>query len=260
MTTVSIILCTYNQPVYLRRAIESVLKQSYQDWELIIVNDDSPHLETKIVISDFTDMRVKYIENSGNLGNVKSANAAITKATGRYIARIDDDDEWLDPAKLERQVAFLEEHADYALVGTNIIVGDFDTGKELYRTQYPTTDAGIKNFFSKANPFAHSSVLVRRDAMLSAGGYDERLRRIEDYDLWMKLGKQWKLVNLAEPMVLWRAPSRVKKDVGAVRFYDHLVKLRVLWRHRSVYPHFWPNYLVQIVKLFPYALLALIWR
>jgi glycosyltransferase involved in cell wall biosynthesis len=253
---VSVIMTTYNPPKYLRQAIQSVRGQSYTDWELLIISDASPHPETKKIIAEFTDPRIQFFENSVNVGNARAANSGIRKARGEFIARIDDDDAWVSTEKLVKQIAFLDANPDHILVGGNIIVADFDTDAELYRTNYPTTDEAIRNVFFFGSPFAHSSILFRRELAMGVGLYDETLRRIEDYDLWMRLGHWGKLANLSDHLIRWRAPSHIHKNVARIRYNDHMVKIRVLWRHRKNYPHFLPAILLDLVKVVPYFILS----
>lgn len=256
MPRVSVILTTYNKPRYLRQAIESVMRQTFTDWELIIVNDASPHPEAKKIISEFTDSRIRYFENPENLGNAKSANRGIREATGEYVARVDDDDAWVSTEKLQRQVSFLDDHSDYVLLGSNIIVADFDTDTQQYRTSYPLSDAEIRAVFYRYSPFAHSSILFRREVAQGVGLYDEDLRRIEDYDLWMRLGQWGKMMNMEECLVCWRSPSRLFKNIPTLRLSDHRVKLRILWRNRRGYPNFWSSFIIEVLKTFPYFLAA----
>ena len=257
---VSIVLATYNEPRYLARALDSILHQTFTDWELIIVNDASPHTETKKILDRYKDSRIRLITNDQNIGSVKSGNKGIRNARGEFIARLDDDDYWESADKLTEQVAFLDTHPEHLLVGTNIVVADYDTDVELYRSQYPQTDEEIRQTFFASSPFAHSSVLVRRTAMGSEGNYDECLQRIEDYDLWMKLGTKGKLANLEKHFVRWHAPSKIKKNVPTIRLADHIVKLKILWRHRKEYPNFWLNYLKELIKTIPYYACAKIHR
>jgi len=164
------------------------------------------------------------------------------------LARIDDDDFWNDPEKLEKQVAFLETHADTTLVGTNINVLDYDTGVLEYTTEYPISDEDIRNSFFLNSPFAQSSILVRTPAIHLAGGYDESLRRLEDYDLWLRLGTQHKLANLPDPTTSWRSPSRTQKNVTRNRLRDNLLKLKIMSRYASRYPGFIFSYSRELLR------------
>ena len=124
----SIILPTYNgKTERLSEAINSVLAQTYQNWELIIINDASTNnIEKTILQFAKKDKRIKYIKNEQNMKQAASRNKWIKQAKGRYIAFIDDDDIWSDPKKLDKQVNFLENNPDHGLCGTSTITVDQD--------------------------------------------------------------------------------------------------------------------------------------
>lgn len=195
---VSIILPTYNGAIFLARAIESIIRQTLENWELHIIDDGSTD-ETPEIAEKYAaqDPRVKALRNERNLGIQKSLNRGLEASRGSFIARIDDDDEWSDASKLAAQVRFLDAHPDCVLVGTGTVVTD-ESGKEIFRFLNPETDAQIRDKLLGKNCFTHSSVLFRKNAALECGGYDEsaKTRHVEDYDLWLKLGTKGKLANL----------------------------------------------------------------
>ena len=119
------------------------------------------------------------------------------ESNGEYIARIDDDDEWIDKEKLKKQIEFLEKNKDYVLVGTGTVVVD-EYERELFRYLGPETDVKIRNKILNRNCFTHSSVIFRKDEAMRFGGYDEfvKTKHLEDYDLWLKLGTIGKFYNL----------------------------------------------------------------
>jgi glycosyltransferase involved in cell wall biosynthesis len=197
---VSVILASYNGEKYIAKAIKSVLNQSYYNFELAIVNDGSQD-STKKIIENFSkrDGRIVIFDNKENIGFPKSLNLGLEVAKGEYIARIDDDDEWICSDKLEKQVKFLDTNKEYVLVGTGIIAID-ETEKELGKYLYPATDEEIRKQSLVRCCFAHSSVLFRKEAALNCGGYDEsrELYPLEDHDLWLKLGISGKFANISE--------------------------------------------------------------
>ncbi len=109
---VSVIITTYKRPDYLREAIDSVLKQSFKDFELIIINDDPEGKEVEKILMLQRDPRIIYIKNKENLGGAKSLNIGLKRAKGEYVAILDDDDAWLSRDKLERQISFLDNNSD----------------------------------------------------------------------------------------------------------------------------------------------------
>ncbi len=255
---VSVVITTYNRNQYLGEAIASVLNQDFANFELIIVNDNPSDLKTDGVVHAYTDNRIRYIKNEKNLGGTKSLNVGLQNAKGEFIAILDDDDMWASPQKLSAQVRFLDEHPDAVAVGTNMIVMSLD-GREIGRRQYITSDREIKKNFFWANSIAHSSVLYRKGAALSVGGYDESLPRGKDYDLWLKLGIVGKLAVLPEYFLKYRKDSFDDKNLVKKRLTDMRATSVVMWRHRKEYPHFWTPYILaqiyrailQILVFFP---------
>jgi glycosyltransferase involved in cell wall biosynthesis len=194
---ISIIMPTYNGAEFITKAIESVIAQTYKDWELLVIDDYSVDDTNKIVSGFLYDSRIKYFKNEKNLGIQKTLNIGLGRASGDFIARIDSDDEWIDINKLRNQISFLESNKDYVLLGTGIVaVNEF--GKELMHYIPPQTDKQIRNHILGQNCFAHSSVMYRKNAVIDLGGYSEakKARHIEDYDLWLKLGLVGKFANM----------------------------------------------------------------
>jgi glycosyltransferase involved in cell wall biosynthesis len=217
---VSIILPTYNGAKYIKQAIESILTQSYPLWELIILNDGSSD-NTENIVKEYInkDKRIIYLKDEINLGVQKSLNKGLKEARGEYIARIDDDDEWINKDKLQKQVKFLDDNHDYVLIGTNGIVVD-EKRKKLTDYDVPETDELIRISMLLKNPFIQSSILTRKNILLEIGGYSEEknIKNIEDYQLSLRIGLQGKLYNMKEPMVMYmiregNISSNNKKDI-----------------------------------------------
>ncbi len=225
---VSIILPTYNGAAYIRRAIDSVIAQTYIDWELIVIDDGSTADIQSLLPSD---ARIRYIKNEINLGIQKTLNRGLVEAKGTYIARIDDDDVWNDLEKLAKQVAFLETHLDHTLVGTGVIIVD-EKGKELQRYLLPQADENIRAKMLRKNCFIHSSVMFRNTGLWYSE--DSEVRHVEDYELWLRLGLQGKLANLSTHSVTYT----IRKDSLTVRNRRiqgwHMVKLAL--QYRTKYP------------------------
>ena len=195
---VSVIITTYNRAGYIKKAVESILTQTYKNIEIIIVDDCSSDGTSKIISGlSKEESRIIAITNETNFGNTKSANTGIEKSKGKYIARLDDDDVWCRADKLEKQVDFLEKNPEYALVGGGIIKINKD-GKEIVRYLFSKNDEDIRKIILADNAFAHSTVLYRRNIFERAGGYDEQFAYLEDRDLWLKLGRLSKFYNFQE--------------------------------------------------------------
>lgn len=237
---VSVILATYNRSEYLGRAIESVLDQSYNNFELIIIDDGSTD-RTSEVIYEYQDSRIKIIKNKENLGFVKSLNKAINYAQGEYIARIDDDDYWCDSRKLEKQTEFLENNPEYVLVGSGMIKIDKE-GKEIKRYLFPEKDQELRKKMLLTDYFVHPGVVFRKKGWQAVGGYNEQFYFSQDWDLWARLGKIGKMYNFPEYFVSVRESeeNRTNNKMG----YHLLLNQKIRRKYKNDYPYFWKYYLL----------------
>jgi glycosyltransferase involved in cell wall biosynthesis len=196
---VSVILGVYNAGDFLRPAIESILNQTFADFEFIIINDGSSD-GSDAVIRSYADTRIRYF-NQPNAGSRQTLNTAIGLAQGTYIARMDHDDISL-PERLQQQVTFLEQHRDHILVGTtyayidihNQITGIFPALLD---------DDIIKRELLTKSPFAHGSVMMRRSVLIEHN-IRYRATHTDDYDLWFQLSTHGKFANLPHILFYWR--------------------------------------------------------
>ncbi len=229
---------TYNRAMLLDRAIQSVVDQTYKNWELIIINDASTD-QTGAVLEEWQkkDSRIKVIHNQKNSypDISKILNDGIAVSKGEYIARLDDDDYWRDPEKLVRQVEFLEAHLDYVLVGSGMVMIDKDN-KELYRYLKKEKDEDIRRGALFANPFSHTTVMFRRETVLAVGGYGH-WQYAEDWELWLKLGTKGKMYNIPEYFTAYLLAGQNKSFVH--QHAQARTILSFLWTHRHDYPRFW---------------------
>lgn len=187
MPTVSVIMGVYNcnNKMLLEKSVESVIDQTYKDWELIICDDGSSDDTLQYLRQlENTDRRIKVITYKQNKGLCYALNQCIKCATGKYIARQDDDDISYS-TRFAREVEFLEQHAEISFVGTIADVCD-DNG---IWGQYIVEEKPTKDSFLWNSPFLHPSIVIRKQDLLDVGGYRvERItRRCEDYDLFMRL-------------------------------------------------------------------------
>lgn len=253
MPLVSAVITTYNRAEYLKRALKSVVAQTYKNMEIIIVDDCSTD-ETQKVLSELKkeNSKIIIIRNKANLGQTKSANRGIRTAKGKYIARLDDDDFWCDAKKLEKQVDFLEENPEYGLVGGGLIKID-ENGKEFVRLLPPEKDEDIRNVILVNNVFAHSTVVFRKDIFKRVGGYDEQFIFGEDMDLWLKMGKLGKFYNFHEFFACFLEyrhdnHGHISQNHGLSRKLNFNIKLRK--KYRSAYPGFTKAYFLCWVSYF----------
>lgn len=197
---VSIVMPVYNQEEYIQETLNSLLTQTFKDFELIIVNDGSSD-KTAEIISKFKDQRIKLFNNQTNKGLVYSLNKGLKEAKGQYIARADGDDIYL-PARLTKQVEFLDSHSDYVIVGCDATKID-QNGKEIGEINHPETDYQIRMRVLKwSNVLLHPGVVFRAQTIKKVGGY-RRLFSIgaEDYDLWFRLLREGKAYNIKEKLM-----------------------------------------------------------
>lgn len=238
MPLISIILPTYKEAPQLTRALKSVIFQTFQDWELLIIDDGLTNDAILQLEAFQNETRIQIITNQENSGIQKSLNSGLRQASGKYIARIDDDDVWHDIYKLERQVNFLEQNSDYVLVGTNAIIVD-EYGIQLGTYAMPQTDVAIRARLLSKNCFLHPTILARKDAIEKVGGYNETLevRHIEDYALWLELGLVGKLANLSDPMVELTIHSQ------SVTFQNRIIQakrmLSLIKQYKQKYPRYY---------------------
>ena len=192
---VSVILCAYNEEACIARAIDSILDQTFDDLEIIAVNDGSTD-NTLEVLRKYADRRLTVI-NKANTGLTDSLNVGIRASQGELVARLDADD-WADKRRIEIQVQFLDSNPQIALVGTWASIVKPDGCVETCKL--PVSSAKIRRFMLRDNPFVHSSVLMRRTVFDEVGWY-RSTHGMEDYDLWIRIAARYPTANIAECLV-----------------------------------------------------------
>jgi glycosyltransferase involved in cell wall biosynthesis len=235
---VSIIIATYNREAFVIEAIESVKKQTYADWEMVIIDDASTDGTEKVIKTYIDkDTRIHYFKNKQNLGISKTRNRGIDLAKGEYLATLDSDDIWLDEDKLKKQVEFLDINKDYALIGGGIMYIDTHS-RHIRKMLYPIYDSIIRNIMLQYNPFPHSTVLMRKTAVVSVGKYDEAMKACEDYDLWMRLGAKYKFTNIPKVLAGYRVHggniSRNKKLSMAATVLELVKKYKKYYKRPTI--------------------------
>jgi glycosyltransferase involved in cell wall biosynthesis len=239
---------TYNRAGTIAMAIESVLRQTFSEWELIIVDNGSTD-NTEEIARKYCkqDERIKYFNvPKSTLGGITEyLNFGIKMATGKYIARLDDDDEWCNPEKLMKQVAFLNTNSDYVLIGSGAIMIDGNR-KEMFRFFKRETDSEIRKNALMANPFWHNTVMFRKDAADSIGGYNN-LRFVEDWDLWLRLGKLGKFYNFKEHFSLYMNAGQ-NISVSNQKLAARTI-LQLIGKYKNDYPNYTGAKVLNILQL-----------
>ena len=193
---ISIIMSVYNGESLLGRSIESILSQSFSDFEFIIINDGSTDSSLEVMLKyGKSDDRLVVIDQT-NIGLTKSLNRGIRFSRGNYIARMDVDDISYKQ-RLEKQYEFLERNKDFVLVGGQRVIRD-EINNAYYRDTLPITPAEIRKVAVARNPFFHSLVMFRKDVLISVGTYNEKYRYVQDYELWSRIIHKYNSANLSE--------------------------------------------------------------
>ncbi|MCI0473615.1 MAG: glycosyltransferase [Ignavibacteria bacterium] len=245
---VTVVLPTYNRLKWLLRSIDSVREQSYQNWELFIIDDISSDGTEKMMTELMaSDKRIKYFKLpvTEEKGISKFLNFGIFNSNAEYIARLDDDDKWIDCAKLMKQVEYLEKNKDYVLVGGGVIAID-ENEKELFRYLENETDKQIRKKALLSNPFTHPTVVFRREAAVKIGGY-RILEYAEDWDFWLMLGREGKLYNFPEYFAHYLMAGQnisLKNQRGLAKKLFEIIKA-----HKDYYPNYWKGCLVNTLQL-----------
>lgn len=198
---VSIIVTVYNHANYVADAIKSVLTQSFQDYELIIINDGSTD-NTREVIERYRDSERVTIKNIQHVGRQKALNMAFKLAKGDYITVLDSDDMYLKD-KISKQVEYLDNHPEIVMVGTNAIEVDLIHQKK-YLNKPPITDGEIRYLLLYEALFPFPVIMVRRRILKSVGYCDESLQLKEDFDLFAKIATKGKIASISEVLVIIR--------------------------------------------------------
>ncbi len=191
-------MSVYNAEKYLRDAIESILNQTFIDFEFLIINDCSTDNSKNIILS-YKDIRIKYIENEKNIGLTKSLNKGIDLAKGEFIARMDADDISM-PQRFERQINFFTQNPEFALCGTSLIVMN-EQNEQISTWNYENNNLKERLFFG--NYFAHSSIMAKT-IVFKEFMYNENLYAAQDYFLWSQIALKYQVTNLSELLIKYR--------------------------------------------------------
>jgi hypothetical protein len=199
---VSVVMSVFNGERFLREAIDSILSQTFRDFEFIVINDGSTDGTASILESYAkSDARVRvYYQESKGL--IESLNRGCSLAQGKYIARMDADDIAVKD-RLMCQVTFMEEHPEVGVLGGAVEYVDA-TGKLLLTSYLPSEDSDIRSVLLCDVPFAHPTVLIRKEIFRSVGGYRRAFQDAEDFDLWLRIAERCKLANLKAVVLKYR--------------------------------------------------------
>lgn len=209
---VTVLMSVYNGEKFLKEAMESILNQTFTDFEFLIINDGSTDKSVEIIES-YDDSRIRLINNEKNLKLIASLNKGISLARGKYIARMDCDDVSM-PERLEKEVEFLENNPEYGLVGSCITVIDGE-GREQYKKDYPSNNDLIKLFLSLCCPLAHGSIMAKTELFRQNLYGSEEYPAVEDYELWNRMARTTKIHNIPEYLFKYRVYGESFSDTKA---------------------------------------------
>jgi glycosyltransferase involved in cell wall biosynthesis len=225
---ISVLMPVYNGERYLKQAIDSILSQTFRDFEFLIINDGSTDATVEIITS-YTDTRIRLIHNDTNLGLIATLNRGLDLAYGEYIARMDCDDISL-PKRLAKQVSFMDRNSDVGICGTWI---QFIGSNRIKK--YPLTHEAIKCNLLFDSSMAHPSVMIRKGMLIKHNLYYEiNYQDAEDYKLWTRCVDVFKLANIPEVLVKYRlhvdqASKRNEHIQFKTRFQIHAEYLSLLY-------------------------------
>jgi len=222
MPKVSVIMPAYNAEKYIAEAIDSILGQTFGDFEFIILNDCSADRTEEIILS-YDDPRIVYLQNEGNLGVAATLNKGLAAVKGEYIARMDADDISL-PERFAKQVKYLDEHNDVAVLGCSIERFSSDRSLDIRSFSADVDSMMVDMLF--ACGVAHPSVMMRTEVIRSLGGYDEEFNGLEDYELWCRVLEKHKITTLPDVLLRYRIHGSQVTQNPSARYLELLRALK----------------------------------
>ncbi|MBA2850515.1 glycosyltransferase involved in cell wall biosynthesis [Methanococcus maripaludis] len=227
---VSVIMPNYNNEKYLPEAIESILNQTYENFEFIIIDDCSTD-DSWNIIQNYVkkDNRIKAFKNEKNLKIVKTRNKGfeLMSKNSKYIAIFDSDDVSM-PKRLEKQVNFLEKNLKFGLIGGHTYIIN-ESSKIIASRKYETDFKKIIKNMIKKSPVAQPSVMIRKSVLDDVDHYDEKYDVCEDYDLWFKIANNYKIGNLDEFLLKYRITETQSKSTKLKKTLRHTLKIQKKW-------------------------------
>lgn len=198
-STISVVMPVYNGEQFLKEAIDSILNQTYSDFELLLINDGSTDDSENIIFS-YIDPRIVYIKNQQNIGLIKTLNKGLDLATGEFIARMDQDD-IADSSRFEIQLEVFRNNSDIGVCGSWLT--RFGSNCENRLIKVPQNNEIIKIGLLGNNQFAHPTIMLRK-SLIGEMRYDVNSKSAEDYEFWTRLSRITELYNIQEPLLQYR--------------------------------------------------------
>lgn len=226
MYDLSVIMATYNENIrFLQMCIDSILNQTYKDFEFLIVIEPEESNTKYLKNIAVMDRRVKVIENTERLGIAASRNRAIMESRGKYVALIDSDD-YCDTRRLEKQFYFLEENPEINVVGSNMLLVD-ETNKIVGERKYPELPEDIRKYFLLVMAVANPTIMTRRNDLKEIGLFDNHFSKAEDVELWLRfLARGKKMYNLRDHLVYYRVLTNNNEKRGRIHYKNFYIARR----------------------------------
>ena len=199
--SLTVLMPVYNGGAFLEASIQSILDQTFEDFELLIIDDASKD-DSVQTISSFKDARIRFVKNEKNLGLIGTLNKGLELASADIIARMDQDD-IAEPDRLVKQLLYFENDKDLDGMGTATMLINTLDERVGYQPVVESSDA-LRRIVSVLNPFAHPTMMFRKRAALAVGGYSNEAYAAEDYDLWEKMIRKGKMTNHPEALLRYR--------------------------------------------------------
>lgn len=248
---ISVVMPAHNASKHISIAIESILNQTFKNFEFIIVNDNSSDKTAKIVKKYARkDLRIRLLNNSKKLDIAGSLNRGIEDSKSNIIARMDADD-ISTPQRLELQYKLIQKSKKTAAVGSNIILID-SLDNVIGLRNYPVTSEKLKKCLFKYSPFAHPVVMFRKDIFEKVGKYNPKYSPTEDLDLWFRLGKKYEFKSVPKPLLKYRLSEKSSshKMIKDLEILVFKIRMDAVFKHG-----YKPNLFDLIYNLFQFLTL-----
>jgi len=232
---ISVIMPVYNAEAYLHEAIESILNQTFADFEFIIIDDCSTD-ESYEIIKKYAklDRRIVVLRNYENLKLSKTLNKAIKISKGKYVARMDADDISM-PDRLKKQFDYMENNSEIGISGGTMQIIDFE-GKVTGKRKYHMKDKDIRKNIFRYSPFSHPLIIIRKAVLSKAGFYNQDYNPAEDYEFYFRVGKYAKFGNLEDFLLKYRVHKNSMTISKIQKMEAMTLEIRKKYSHCHGYP------------------------
>ena len=223
---VSVLMTTYNAGRLLQEAVQSVVEQSFSDWELVVVDNASTDASTENL--EFTDARIRYIKLEANVGRTPALNIGLFACVGEYVAILDADD-LCHPSRLGVQSEFLDTNISHSLIGSEYETID-EGGRRIKMHSCAASSKEVKTSLGHTNVIAHSTVMYRRNLAIETAGYDESFSYAQDFEMTLRLMKLGEVEILPECLSSIRIHPNSetnKKSVSKSKIFDEYRCFRI---------------------------------